>query len=303
MSHCLYTTDTISTYMCTKPIFILGSGRSGTTLLYNLLSAHPQLCWFSMLTDNHYSWPQLSALHRLLDFPIIGQFLKHRITTLNRKTYSLYPVEGENIYHTLCHFDNSTRGEMNSHDSANTLLFKKYIAMHLWCTGKPRFINKQTANTQRLALMHKLFPDAYWVHIIRDGRAVANSLCGVSWWPTTKLWWLGKTPNEWNPDSSKWLELSARHWQKNVMEIRSHSTRLQPNYMEVRYENLVLKPRETINSITQFTQLSEDKKYIASLPNTLKNYNAKWRTTLSNNDKKMLKKLIGKTLKLLGYNS
>lgn len=300
-SRCPNKTGTIIWHMINKPIFILGSGRSGTTLLYNLLAAHPQVCWFSILTDTYYRWPQLSAFHRLLDFPIIGQTLKRRIIALYRNTYSLYPAEGEHIYYTLCHFENSTSKIAEFSRPAKTALLKKHIEIHLRHTGKRRFINKQTANTQRINLMHKLFPDAYWIHIIRDGRAVANSLCRVSWWPITKLWWLGKTPKEWNPDGTKWLELGARHWRHNIMEIRSHATLLQPKYMEIRYEDLVMKPRDTIKAITRFTQLSEEREYIESLPKSLKNYNTKWRTTLSKNDKALLNKLIGKQLKILGY--
>lgn len=287
--------------MINQPIFILGSGRSGTTILYNLLSVHPQLCWFSILTDKHYVWPQLSALHRMLDIPWIGQKLKHRVSVSDKNTYSLYPVEGEGIYHALCHFEQDKKTTDRSPGTARRELLKQRIETHLKYTGKPRFINKQTANTQRIALMHALFPDAYWIHIIRDGRAVANSLSHVAWWPTTRLWWLGKTPLEWNPDGTKWLALSAKHWQKNVTEIRSHTSRLKPKYLEIRYEDLVRNPREVISRIIRFTHLTTEESYLETLPASLNDSNIKWRSSLSEKSKKLLNKTIGPYLRSLGY--
>lgn len=287
--------------MITKPIFILGSGRSGTTILYNLLSIHPDVCWFSVLTDMHYAWPQLSVFHRVLDIPVVGQWLKHQIGRSDTHTYSLYPVEGEGIYHTLCRFEQHKKTTETSPGPAKLELFKRSVQTHLQYTGKPRFINKQTANTQRIALMRKLFPDAYWIHIIRDGRAVANSLSRVEWWPNTRLWWLGKTPREWNPDGTRWLTLGAKHWQKNVTEIRSHAARLKPNYLEIRYEDLVRNPRNVIRQILRCTRLTPYESYLTMLPASLGDGNAKWRTSLSEKDQKLLNKTVGVFLRSLGY--
>ena len=59
-----------------RPIFIIGVGRSGTTILYNLLSIHPELCWFSrysdMLPRNNY----IALLHRTLELPYFGNLIK-----------------------------------------------------------------------------------------------------------------------------------------------------------------------------------------------------------------------------------
>ncbi|NIW23749.1 MAG: sulfotransferase, partial [Gammaproteobacteria bacterium] len=51
------------------PFFIVGSGRSGSSILYQLLAVHPQLCWVSRLTDRFPWAPWLSRAHRLLDLP------------------------------------------------------------------------------------------------------------------------------------------------------------------------------------------------------------------------------------------
>ena len=52
---------------------------------------------------------------------------------------------------------------------------KKYLQVqNLW--GRPRFVNKNLQNSFRVRLLNLIFPDAKFIHIIRDGRAVAFSL-------------------------------------------------------------------------------------------------------------------------------
>jgi len=40
-----------------KPIFLVGLGRSGTTVLYNLIANHQELCWISA-KDNEKIFPK-----------------------------------------------------------------------------------------------------------------------------------------------------------------------------------------------------------------------------------------------------
>ena len=59
-----------------KPIFIIGSGRSGTTILYRLLCLHPDLCWFSNYSNRFPYLPVLSSIQRLQDLPYFGGKIK-----------------------------------------------------------------------------------------------------------------------------------------------------------------------------------------------------------------------------------
>lgn len=284
-----------------EPIFILGSGRSGTTILYKLLGAHPEVCWFSNITNAYPNIPQLSVLQRVFDVPYLGQLAKRIMFTKKGRMIPIMPSEGENIYRTLGRFENKKKSTKKDYPSTNNELFSKNISIHCRATGKQRFINKNTANTQRIELLHYLYPDAFWIHLIRDGRAVANSLYRVKWWPSTRIWWLHKTPHEWNPDGSKWIQLCAMHWEKNVQEIRSQATTLHPRYLEVRYEKLVKHPKETIETIMRFTHLTPAKEYIRTVPSKLPNYDDMWQTELSASQKIILQRTINSTLNTLGY--
>ncbi|MDJ0898978.1 MAG: hypothetical protein QNJ55_09210 [Xenococcus sp. MO_188.B8] len=79
-----------------KPIVILGSGRSGTTVFYNFLSLHPEVCWFSNFSNRFVSINQLPFMHRMLDLPFVGNMAKQNI--ISRRNSFIRPAEGANIY-------------------------------------------------------------------------------------------------------------------------------------------------------------------------------------------------------------
>lgn len=285
-----------------EPIFIVGSGRSGTSLLYRLLAVHPDLCWFSNLTDRYPEVSFLPFVHRFIGVPGIGELLKRRILTAhNSDQFPFLPSEGGTIYHELCHFPH-TRKTIRLDSSVRSELFLRIIKTHLAATGKARFLNKQTANTQRLHLMHALFPDAYWIHIIRDARAVARSLFHVSWWPDVALWWkTGATPRHLASEYSDPILLCAEHWRRNVMEIRAASGIFGSRYREIRYEELVQNPRQEIERLVHWAGLSYTQSFAKNIPRAFPNNNALWQKELTVRQRQLLARHIGPTLRRFGY--
>src|SRR5262245_41989498 len=59
-----------------RPIFVIGTGRSGTTLFFQMLGFHPDLAWFSTYGNYLYkrNWPAL--LSRVRDVPGIDRLLR-----------------------------------------------------------------------------------------------------------------------------------------------------------------------------------------------------------------------------------
>lgn len=259
-----------------RPIFILGSGRSGTTLLYNLLCGHPDVFWFSSLTNAFPAVPQLALFHRLSAFgrnPRMGVHDQHSHRLL-------YPSEGDAIYHR-CGFVDTKRSHIDNVSDTMRQCFFHTVRWHQIMTGKKRFINKQTANTQRIAPLVDMFPDAYWIHIIRDPKAVVSSLLHVSWWPSVSIWWLGQTPKQWEASGKDPVVLCAEHWKHNVTEIISHKTLFGRRYIEVYYEELIRNPQKIMARVLRFCNLPVNTGLIASLPRRLPDRNNKWRKLLT----------------------
>ena len=74
-----------------KPIFIVGSGRSGTTLLYEILSVHEKVTWFSNYTNKFPQKPWLSYFNALYKKVNISN-------TFMKKIYFPNPSEGYNLW-------------------------------------------------------------------------------------------------------------------------------------------------------------------------------------------------------------
>jgi hypothetical protein len=94
--------------------------------------------------------------------------------------------------------------------------------------------------------IQKDFREALFVHIIRDARDVALSLDKRSW----------SRPLPW--DREKSLLAAGLYWEWIVRKGRQLGAMLKPNYMEVRYEELVRQPRETLVAIGNFLQQDLD---------------------------------------------
>ena len=282
-----------------KPIFIVGSGRSGTTILYNLLALHPELCWFSHLTDRFPEFPQLAVLHRVFGAPLIGNSMKRQLVKRTRP--SIRPSEAGNIYHSYCGFENSRRMTEDELTVEMEAKFKRLVEGHLKASGRPRFMSKQTANTQRIRTIHRMFPDAFYVHIIRDGRAVAASLSRVEWWKQIDIWWLGDKAARWEEMGREPLELCALHWQHDVEEILHSKHLFEDRYLEVRYEDLVHDPRNIVVKVAAFCGLSEFGELCEFIPEKLENMNYKWETQLTAAQRQVLQETIGDFLAQLGY--
>jgi hypothetical protein len=284
-----------------KPIFIVGAGRSGTTILYNLLSTHSELCWFSNYISKYPHFKQLFFLNKLLDVPFLGIKLRSNIIYSKGPKFSIKPVEADRIYHNFCGFIPSKKMTENDFDKNIDNKFKELIRDCIRMTGNKRFINKQTSNIQRIRLLNVMFPDAQYVHIIRDGRAVANSLLNVSWWNDNKIWWLGKKPPDWQARGKDPIELCALSWRKNVEEILVNKHLFSDRYIEIRYEELVKNVKKTIFKITDFCMLKRSKTFENLLPASLTNMNHKWETSLSHQQKQTINNSVGNFLSELGY--
>jgi len=104
--------------------------------------------------------------------------------------------------------------------------------------GKPRWGNKTPSYVGQVPLLSELFPDARFVHLLRDGRDVAPSLVARTWGPNT-------------------LPLAAGYWMRQVRRGHRAGRDLDPaRYLEVRYEALVADPEDALRAISSFAGLA-----------------------------------------------
>lgn len=222
-----------------QPILIVGSGRSGTTLMYELLASHPDASWFSNLTNRWPRIPQLAALSRLSTPPWVGRGPR--------------PVEGYRIWdHCLPGLTNPA-APLDARDvtKEHVSRLETVINIHNQFHGRPRFLNKNTRNTRRIPFLEHALDKPIFVHVLRDPRAATASLVRVDFWKTLPVWnQEGLTPKRWVDAGGNEAELAASLWAAEVETARESGMRLpKERYLEVRYEDLVTAPHDVLTHV------------------------------------------------------
>jgi hypothetical protein len=147
-------------------------------------------------------------------------------------------------------------------------------------------------------------PDALFIHIIRDGRDVALSYIKQGW----------SYPLPWDRDER--LGVAGLYWEWIVRKGREQGRRLGADYREVRFEELVTHPPQTLSRLGEFVEHDLDYDRIqragigsVSEPNTSfagkseETFNpvARWKTKMSPKQVAAFEELAGDFLKELGY--
>jgi len=205
-------------------VIVLGVRRSGTTLLRVMLDRNPTLA----VPDESYFVPQLARRHRTPVDPVAFVDDLRRLPTLVE--WGLAP---DAVAARLR--DGMTSGE------AIGAVFAAYAAER----GKPRWGDKTPLYLQHLDVLERLFPDARYVHLIRDGRDAALSFLSVPEGLMTEGWG--------HPSDAQGF---ACQWASEIQSARSLGTRVGPDrYLELRYESLVADPEGELRGVCLFADL------------------------------------------------
>ena len=135
--------------------------------------------------------------------------------------------------------------------------------------------------------MLRIWPDARFLHIFRDGRDVARSVVRMGW-----------AGNVWTA-ADRWIE-AERTWDRVVAAISSD------RYTQVRYEELLTKPEGILRDLCAFIPVPYDPAMLDypahsryGPPDPSLAY--QWRTRMRNRDIQLAEAPIGATLVARGY--
>jgi Sulfotransferase family len=206
------------------PLIILGVGRSGTTLLRVMLDRSSQI---AIPYESFFVTP---LAHRHGRRPKIDDFVDDL-----KRFYQLYEwgIEPNDVRARLR--EGMTTGE------AIAAVFEVY-AEH---ETKPRWGDKTPLYMQHLPLLEGLFPDALWVHLVRDGRDAALSFLELPEGFSGKTWALPRTAAQF-----------AARWRTEITSARRLGRNVGARYLELRYEDLVTEPEHELRRICEHASLS-----------------------------------------------
>jgi hypothetical protein len=258
-----------------KPILIIGAGGSGTTLLYQTLCSHRDLAYVTpnMLRAGILRHGRLVGDRRKALF--ILQNLIHRDPTSNLP-------QGDALW--IRYFGDYNYMTENDYSEETAVYYRKKVlqVQNLW--GRPRFVDKTLLNCFRVRLLNSIFPDVKFIHIIRDGRAVAFSILNkieIAGDPNP-LFHVGFKEilgDKYQPERSELYNYGLA-WAEFVRKGREASAVAQGRYYEARYENLVTEPYDELRKIVDFCELDWYSKFEEKIPPT-KDMSEKWKQKAS----------------------
>lgn len=283
-----------------RPIFITGLGRSGTTLIHTMLSRHPHVSWLSLLCGKFPGRPYLNRwLMSGIDVPILNIYLKHRFLPLENYAFWDYYFAGfSHPNRDLVASDVNVRTRTSLRNVASALLTAKRNRLLIKITGLPR-----------ISFLHAIFPDARFVHVLRDGRAVANSRLKAPFW---KGWqglniWGGQMPEhfrqEWERHRRSFVALAAIEWKTHMDQFEAVKQDF-PNIdiCQVRYECLCANPIGELKRIADHCELTWDPWFeTAARAFHVKNENEKWKSDLTEQQCTILGEVLRLYLAKYGY--
>jgi hypothetical protein len=252
--------------------FIVGPARSGTSLLYKTMCLHPDVAYISNWVAR-FGWSQLAALDRVPRlFPSRARSFwfgedsnAYRYGRSRAVIERLFPtpVEGEPVY--LRAGVARPGGPTPSRPDPAVALPAAFDRIRR-IAGGSCVVSKRIANNLRIPLLADVFPDARFVVLVRDGRAVAASLSKVDWWEDNYVWWYGGTPRRWRNEGRDPWEICARNWVEELAAI-ADGLRSVPTdqVLRLRYEDLVIDPVATLLSVADFVGIPRDLRWRSAL--------------------------------------
>jgi len=232
-----------------KPIFIVGTSRSGTTLLYHLMAQHPSLGWFSklslkkLMTNEFQNF--VNMRRRILDMreipypkgPFNDSFFRD----------SINPIEMGIIW------DKAFQGNWKCEISEKNLPFLKKSILDCLNVQKKRFLSKYPPNSVRIPQIAKVFPDSLFIHIIRDPCDVVNSMIVRSKENANEYFGIPLKENI--SEKNDKIKAHSLQWKQVIDEIQKSSSFLQNRYLEISYKDLTSHPESILNKIIEFSKL------------------------------------------------
>ncbi|MFN2182757.1 MAG: sulfotransferase family protein [Anaerolineae bacterium] len=273
-----------------RPIFIVGVHRSGTTLLRYMLGSHSRI----------YIPPES-------DF--IPNFFLHR------PTKDLSDEEIVRFLHTIFdhyRFVKEWQGEPPEPDQFALSMPDRTPAAYLDTLysayarqyGAQRWGDKTPIYASYVDLIHEIFPNAQFLHIIRDGRDAALSM-------------LDKYErDEFHVD----IFFAARNWVRRIRSAQRAGSQLGPDlYYELRYEDLIEDPESELRAVCEFLgetyepgmveyhqtareRIPANSHFFSNVRNPPSRQRiGRWQEEMPERDQRLVQAVAGKLLVELGY--
>jgi hypothetical protein len=261
----------------TQFIFMIGTGRCGSTQLAQIIASHSRVGFVSNIERrlpsvarrgrwnnflirtiaNAAQFKELARVHDGAAKAFSGTSYRARALVGPSEAYDLLSTEVSSMISVPCR-------DLTADDAFPWVKerFRRFFALRAKEQDTPVFMHKFTG-WPRARFVDATFPDAKFIHLVRDGRAVANSLMQVRFWRGYRgstNWDLGPLPahyaREWEESGRSFALLAGLEW-KTLMDAFEEAERAIPEerWLNVRYEDFISEPRRALHEILAFIGL------------------------------------------------
>ncbi|MBN1953999.1 MAG: sulfotransferase [Anaerolineae bacterium] len=277
-------------YQALPPIFIVGVHRSGTTLLRYMLNSHSRI----------YIPPESDFIANFFLRRPSGELSERRIAQLLDTVFTRYRFVGE------WQGDPPTAAAFIAAMPERTpaafldTLYGTYARQN----DAVRWGDKTPIYASYVDLIHRILPQAQFIHIIRDARDAALSMLDKY------------EKEEFHVD----VFFAARNWVRRIRKAQRDGARLPAHlYHEVRYEDLVQNPQHQLEVICDFLgerfepamlthhraareRVPADSHFFDNVRNpTTRQRIGRWRAGLAPRDQRLVQFVCGQLMDELDY--
>ncbi len=284
-----------------KPIIIVGTGRSGSTIFHQIFTTHPSVTWLSTLCHRYPNKPNWNRfLLYALENPIVSLYLRKKFVPFEAYPFwdRLYQGFSE-PFRDLLSTDVTKKSKEKILKNMACLLTRKRPRLLLKITGWPR-----------IGFIDEVFEGVKFIHVVRDGRAVVNSMLEVPWWSGWRgpqNWRWGALTKEhmvlWRKSGQCFAVLAAIEWLMLMDAMEKAKQKIEKErFTEIHYEALCSDPVGIFKKVIEFCELEWNPRFEKELFSfEMRNTNDKWAKNLSKAQQRNIEAVMQPYLSKYGY--
>jgi len=239
------------------PLFLVGTGRCGSTIVYSCLAMHPDLAWIPSWLTTAPRWPILTAANRFWELPGTDRWREAR--------FFPKPVEPNTVWERWVpefHREDAEPDALTQARATLVSLIDRVKRYH----GKPRYLGKLVGRPVKVELLAAVFPSARFVHVTRDLKPTVSSLLLVDFFQNNApldRWPWGTIPEAllefYRANGSAEEVAAAITVVLNRVEVDRQLSRVSADrWIEVSYPGFINRPIEEMRRIGEHAGLSLD---------------------------------------------
>lgn len=168
------------------------------------------------------------------------------------------------------------------------------------------FVNKCPRSSVRLAFIKRLFPEARYIHVYRDGRAVVASIINIiereKFRQQIPLGAFCKPANWRDYMDMNVVERHSHQWNDIMATIREDSASLDKDkWVDVRYEDFCRNPKDTMKEIFDFIDVTPTQGQLERIADMPQPNDMKWLEQFSSEEIDTMNRVMRPQLAAYGY--